>query len=62
MDSNSLDNLETLNMIRTQMDYAIRESLKGLKKMIIFDMDNTILEESFITTAAEALDFRVKSN
>jgi phosphoserine phosphatase len=40
------------------MDYAIRESLKGLKKMIIFDMDNTILEDSFITSAAEAFDFR----
>ncbi len=59
MDANNLETLENINIIRTQMDYAIRESLKGLKKMIIFDMDNTILEESFITTAAETFDFKL---
>ena len=40
------------------MDYAIRESLMGMEKMIIFDMDNTLLEGSFITTAADAFDFK----
>jgi HAD superfamily phosphoserine phosphatase-like hydrolase len=54
----NLETLQNLSIIRTQMDYAIRESLKGLKKMVIFDMDNTILEESFITTAAEAFNFK----
>ena len=40
------------------MDYAIRESLIGMEKMIIFDMDNTLLEGSFITTAADEFKFR----
>jgi HAD superfamily phosphoserine phosphatase-like hydrolase len=51
------DTLQNLNIIRTQMDFAIRESLMNLKKMVIFDMDNTLLEDSFITTAAEAFGF-----
>jgi HAD superfamily phosphoserine phosphatase-like hydrolase len=54
----NLENLENINIIRTQMEYAIRESLLGLNKMILFDMDNTILEGSFVTTAADAFNFR----
>ena len=54
----NLETLENISIIRTQMDYAIRESLIGLEKMIIFDMDNTLLEGSFITTAAEEFNFR----
>jgi len=53
----NLETLENINIIRTQMDYAIRENLVGLKKMIIFDMDNTILEGSFITAAAKEFNF-----
>lgn len=55
---NNLESLENISIIRSQMDYAIRESLIGLEKMIIFDMDNTLLEGSFITTAAEEFNFR----
>ncbi len=58
IEANNLQNLENISIIRGQMDYAIRESLLGLEKMIIFDMDNTLLEGSFITAAAEAFDFR----
>ena len=58
IEGNNLDNLKNMSLIRTQMDYAIRDSLLGLHKMVIFDMDNTILEDSFITTAAEALGFK----
>ena len=54
----NLDTLKNMSLIRTQMDYAIRDSLLGLHKMVIFDMDNTILEDSFITTAAEAFGFK----
>lgn len=54
----NLESLEDISIIRSQMDYAIRESLMGLEKMIIFDMDNTLLEGSFITTAAEEFNFR----
>ncbi len=54
----NLETLENISIIRTQMDYAIRESLLGMEKMIIFDMDNTLLEGSFITTAAEEFNFK----
>ncbi len=54
----NLETLEDINIIRTQMEFAIRESLKGLKKMIIFDMDHTLLTSSFITTAADNFNFR----
>ncbi len=53
-----LETLENLNLIRTQMDFAIRESLIGRDRMLIFDMDNTLLEGSFITTAADHFNFR----
>ena len=54
----NLETLQNMNIIRTQMDFAIRETLLGLRKMAIFDMDNTLLEESFITTAAEKFGFK----
>ncbi len=54
----NLENFGNINIIRTQMEYAIRESLIGLEKMIIFDMDNTLLEGGFITTAADEFGFR----
>jgi glucosyl-3-phosphoglycerate synthase len=54
----NLETLENISYIRSQMDYAIRESLIGMGKMIIFDMDNTLLEGSFITAAAEEFNFR----
>lgn len=54
---NNLETLENFSVIRTQMDYAIRESLIGKEKMMVFDMDNTLLESSFIMTAAEEFNF-----
>ncbi len=56
----NLDTLEHINIIRTQMDFAIRESLRGLDKMIVFDMDNTILLGSFIATASDSFGFKDK--
>jgi phosphoserine phosphatase SerB len=58
LQSTNLETLEDISIIRTQMEFAIRESLKGLKKMMVFDMDNTILTSSFITTAADNFGFR----
>lgn len=57
IETTNLETLEDINVVRTQMEFAIRESLKGLKKMIVFDMDNTILKASFISTAAEEFNF-----
>jgi HAD superfamily phosphoserine phosphatase-like hydrolase len=48
---------EKIRVLRTQMEYALRENKKGLKKMVVFDMDNTILAGSFITTASRQLGF-----
>jgi hypothetical protein len=59
-DKGNLETLENFHIIRTQMEFAIRENLKGLKKMIVFDMDNTLLEGSFITAAADNFNFREK--
>jgi HAD superfamily phosphoserine phosphatase-like hydrolase len=54
----NLEILENITVIRDQMDFAIRESVIGLKKMVIFDMDNTILTKSFISTLAEKFGFK----
>ncbi len=51
------ETLRKINTLRTQMEYAVRENRQGFKKMVIFDMDNTLLEGSFITTASRALGF-----
>ncbi len=54
----NFETLEHIQMIREQMDFAIRESSRKLKKVAIFDMDNTILRASFIHTAAEKFGFK----
>jgi glucosyl-3-phosphoglycerate synthase len=56
----NLEILENISIIRDQMDFAIKESVMGLKKMLIFDMDNTILHNSFITTLSTNYKFKDK--
>jgi len=53
----NLDSLEEINIIRDQMEYAIKETLLTFKKMIIFDNDNTILMGRFIDFAARKFGF-----
>ncbi len=48
----NLEELQSLSEIRDQMDFAIKESLLGLDKLIVFDMDNTLLDGKFIDTCA----------
>jgi len=55
---NNYETLEHIQLIREQMEFAIRESSRSLKKVAIFDMDNTLLRASFIHTAAEHFGFR----
>jgi len=57
-DTNSLATLEKISIIREQMDFAIKDSAKALKKMAIFDMDNTLLKGSFIHTLAAKMGFK----
>jgi HAD superfamily phosphoserine phosphatase-like hydrolase len=54
------ETLENINIIRTQMEYAIRDSVKQLRKIVVFDMDNTILRGSFLNHAAQAFNFSDK--
>lgn len=56
--SSNLETLENIKVIRGQMEYALREAASELKKMIIFEMDNTLLQQSFITIAAEQFGFK----
>ncbi len=51
------ETLKKVKVLRTQMEYALRENRKGLTRMVIFDMDNTLLKGSFITTASGILGF-----
>jgi HAD superfamily phosphoserine phosphatase-like hydrolase len=53
----NLDSLGTINIIRDQMEFAIKETLLTCKKMAIFDMDNTILDGRFIDRAAAKFGF-----
>jgi glucosyl-3-phosphoglycerate synthase len=53
----NLDTLQTTTIILDQMDLAVKESLIGLKKMCIFDMDNTILKGRYIYHVAEKFNF-----
>lgn len=54
----SLDSLGEINLIRDQMECAIKETLKTLKKMVVFDMDNTILQGRFIDVASKEFGFQ----
>jgi len=58
MDVQNLETYENIQVIREQMEFAIREGLMSLKKIAVFDMDNTILRTSFINTAAEKYGFK----
>ncbi len=53
----TLEELQSFSEIRDQMEFAIRESLKGLDKIAIFDMDGTILRGRFIDTCAKLYGF-----
>ena len=43
--------LTTLNEIRSQMELTMGEHLKQFKKIVFFDMDNTLIQGSFINEA-----------
>lgn len=54
----NLETYENIQVIREQMEFAIREGLLSLKKIAVFDMDNTILRGSFIQAAAKEFGFQ----
>jgi glucosyl-3-phosphoglycerate synthase len=56
--SQNLETYEKIQVIREQMEFAIRDELMSLKKIAVFDMDNTLLRKSFIETAAAKFGFK----
>lgn len=59
-DSVTVSELCGFNLIQTQLESAYKENLRGLKKMIIFDMDDTLLNERFIDKFTAKYDLKEK--
>ncbi len=54
----NFEELGVLNEIRSQMETALKGPQFGLDKLIVFDMDNTLLQGRFIDACAEQFSFR----
>ncbi|BDQ11919.1 MAG: HAD-IB family phosphatase [Chitinophagaceae bacterium] len=54
----NFEELGVLNEIRSQMDLALHANLNSMEKLIVFDMDNTLLRGRFIDACAERFDFK----
>lgn len=53
----NFEELGVLSQIRSQMDFALEKHLRQLNKLIVFDMDNTILRGRFIDVCAKHYGF-----
>lgn len=53
----NLETFEHIQVIREQMEFAIREKTNRLEKLAIIDMDRTLIESSFINTCAKQFGF-----
>lgn len=56
----SQENVNSLEAIHREMNNVLRENLSAFNKMIIFDMDDTILKSRFIQECATAFGFMPK--
>jgi len=54
------ESVNSLEAIQREMNMALREKLSSYQKMIIFDMDDTILINRFIDKCADAFGFKPK--
>lgn len=54
----NFEELGVLSEIRSQMEFALGNQLTELNKLIIFDMDNTILSGRFIDSCANTFGFK----
>ncbi|MBK8657837.1 MAG: HAD-IB family phosphatase [Bacteroidetes bacterium] len=54
----NFEELGVLNEIRSQMEFALDNQLSTLNKLVVFDMDNTLLKGRFIDTCANQFDFK----
>lgn len=53
----NLDELGSVNVIAGEMESALKQEINVLKKMVVFDMDNTLLRGRFIDTCADKFLF-----
>lgn len=53
----NLEALGTVNIITGEMEGALRAEMISMHKLVVFDMDNTILRGRFIDTCAEKYHF-----
>jgi len=56
----SKENANSLQVIQREMNNVLRENLSGYQKLIVFDMDDTILKSRYINECADAFGFRPK--
>jgi len=54
----NFEELAVMKEIRSQMEFALDDSLLSLNKLIAFDMDNTLLKSRFIDVCAEKFGFK----
>jgi glucosyl-3-phosphoglycerate synthase len=54
----NFEELGVLNEIRSQMEFAINNQLIALDKLLVFDMDNTLLKGRFIDVCANKFGFK----
>ncbi|MBK9641052.1 MAG: HAD-IB family phosphatase [Saprospiraceae bacterium] len=54
----NFEELGVLNEIRSQMEFALENQLSTLDKLVVFDMDNTLLIGRFIDTCADQFGFK----
>lgn len=56
----NFEELGVLSEIRSQMEFALENHLGALDKLVVFDMDNTLLKGRFIDICAETFGFRAE--
>lgn len=54
----NFEELGALSEIRSQMEFALKSNLGELNKLVVFDMDNTILRGRFIDKSADTFGFK----
>lgn len=56
----SMESVNSLETIQREMNNALRENLSAYHKLLILDMDDTILTKRFINECADAFGFKTK--
>ena len=56
----NLEKLGSVNIISNQLENVMKEEINLIRKMIVFDMDNTVLQGRFIDACADKFSFDEK--